>query len=75
MDAPDKAGNGIQLRDMETGVVMVLDSDKASYERLTWTEKGDGLAVLKGTEDKRYADKVYSAVGFTGFGAGASRSG
>jgi len=71
MDAPDKAGNGIQLRDMETGVVMVLDSDKASYERLTWTEKGDGLAVLKGTEDKRYADKVYSAVGFTGFGAGS----
>ena len=69
IDAPDKAGNGIQFRDMETGVVSVLDSDKAVYERLTWTEKGDGLAVLKGTEDKRYADKVYAAVGFNGFGA------
>jgi dipeptidyl aminopeptidase/acylaminoacyl peptidase len=70
IDAPDKAGNGVQLRDMETGVVSVLDSDKASYERLTWTREGDGLAVLKGTEDKRYTDKVYAVVGFTGFGAG-----
>jgi dipeptidyl aminopeptidase/acylaminoacyl peptidase len=70
IDAPDKAGNGVQLRDMETGVVSVLDSDKASYERLTWTREGDGLAVLKGTEDKRYTDKVYAVIGFTGFGAG-----
>ena len=70
IDAPDKAGNGVQLRDMETGVVSVLDSDKASYERLTWTRDGDGLAVLKGTEDKRFTDKVYAVVGFTGFGAG-----
>ena len=72
IDAPDKAGNGVQLRDMDTGVVSVLDSDKASYERLTWTRDGDGLAVLKGTEDKRYTDKVYAVVGFTGFGAGAA---
>src|SRR5512137_269907 len=70
IDAPDKAGNGVQLRDMETGVVSVLDSDKASYERLAWTRDGDGLAVLKGTEDKRYTDKVYAVIGFTGFGAG-----
>ena len=45
-----------------------LDSgDKASYERPTWTEKGDGLAALKGVETKGYADKLYSVVGFTGF--------
>ena len=69
IDAPDKAGNGVQLRNMESGVVSVLDSDKASYERLAWTEKGDGLAVVKGTEDKRYADKVYAAIGFWDFGA------
>jgi dipeptidyl aminopeptidase/acylaminoacyl peptidase len=69
IDAPDKAGNGVQLRNMESGVVSVLDSDKASYERLAWTEKGDGLAVVKGTEDKRYTDKVYAAIGFRDFGA------
>ena len=69
IDAPDKAGNGVQLRNMQSGVVSVLDSDKASYERLAWTEKGDGLAVVKGTDDKRYTDKVYAAVGFWDFGA------
>jgi len=70
IDAPEKAGNGVQLRNMEFGVVEVLDSDnKASYERLAWTEKGDGLSVVKASEDKRYADKVYAAIGFRGFGA------
>jgi dipeptidyl aminopeptidase/acylaminoacyl peptidase len=69
IDAPDKAGNGVQLRDMESGVVSVLDSDKASYERLAWTRKGDGLSMLKGSDDKKYSDKVYAAIGFWGFGA------
>ena len=70
IDATDKAGNGVELRNMESGVVSVLDSDKASYERLAWTEKGDGLSVIKGTDDKKYKDKLYAAIGFTGFGAG-----
>ena len=69
IDAPEKAGNGVQLRNMESGVLTVLDSDKASYERLAWTEKGDGLSAVKGTDDKRYKDKIYAALGFTGFGA------
>jgi acetyl esterase/lipase/uncharacterized protein (DUF2147 family) len=68
VDAADKMGNGLELRTMETGAVVALDSGKASYERLAWTEKGDALAVLKGAEDKRYKDKVYAVVGFTGLG-------
>jgi len=73
IDAPEKAGNGVQLRNMESGVALVLDSDKASYERLVWTDKGDGLSVVRGTDDKRYKDKVYAALGFTGFGASAPK--
>jgi len=69
IDAPDKAGNGVQVRDMETGVVQALDSASASYERLSWTEKGDGLSVIRGRDDERYRDKRYAAIGFTGFGA------
>lgn len=68
IDAADKLGNAVVLRNMETGTVQPLDSGKASYQRLSWTEKGDGLAVLKGTEDKRYKDKVYAVVAFTNFG-------
>ncbi|CAN5706727.1 prolyl oligopeptidase family serine peptidase [soil metagenome] len=70
IDAADRIGNGVQLRNMSSGIVSVLDSDSANYERLTWTEKGDGLTVLRGKEDRAYTDKMYAVVGFTGFGSG-----
>jgi len=69
IDAFGQTGNGIELRNMATGVVMSLDNDKANYKSLTWTEKGDGLACLKGKEEKGFEDKFYSVVGFTGFAA------
>jgi dipeptidyl aminopeptidase/acylaminoacyl peptidase len=67
IEAQDKVGNGIQLRNMATGAVTPLDSAKASYTRLTWTEKGDGLAVLRGAEDKNYNEQVYALVAFKNF--------
>ena len=70
IDAQDKVGNGIQLRDMAKGTVAVLDHGEAAYERLVWTEKGDGLVALKGTEDRTLRDKRYAVLGFTGFGSG-----
>ncbi|HEY3380849.1 MAG TPA: prolyl oligopeptidase family serine peptidase [Vicinamibacterales bacterium] len=66
-DAQDQSGNGVTARNLETGVQVLLDGGKAWYERPTWTEKGDGLAALKGTEDKAYKDKLYALVAFTGF--------
>jgi dienelactone hydrolase len=71
IDAQDKVGNGLQLRDMARGTVAVLDSGNASYQRVAWTEKGDGLSVLKGTDDRLLRDKRYAVIGFSGFGAGA----
>lgn len=73
IDATDKVGNGVQLRNMATGTTSSLDTDSANYERLSWTEKGDGLTVLKGKEDRAYTDKMYTIVGFTGFGSGAPK--
>ncbi len=70
IDATDKIGNGVQLRNMTAGTVSSLDTDAANYERLAWTQKGDGLTVLKGKEDRAYIDRVFSIVGFTGFGSG-----
>lgn len=69
IDAQEKGGNGLQLRNMSTGAVESLDSDKAVYTKLTWTEKGDGLAVLKGKEDENFEDKLYSVIGFKNFAA------
>ncbi|MFQ6070212.1 MAG: prolyl oligopeptidase family serine peptidase [Candidatus Aminicenantales bacterium] len=69
VDAQGKSGNGVYVRNMETGVILPLDTDEAVYSRLTWTKKGGGLAVLKGKEDKKYEDKLYSVVGFYDFSA------
>jgi len=71
VDAEEMSGNGIQLRNMQTGVVASLDNDKAVYKRLTWTEEGDGLSVLKGKEDEDYEDKLYSLIGYTNFSKGS----
>ena len=67
VDAKEMSGNGIQLRNMQTGVVLSLENDKTVYQRLNWTEKGEALAVLKGKEDENYEDKLFSVVGFTNF--------
>jgi dienelactone hydrolase len=69
VDAKDQSGNGVQLRNMATAALLPLDSGKATYKGLSWTEKGDGLAVLKGVEDKAYQDKLYSVLGFRDFTA------
>jgi len=64
VDAQGQSGNGLQIRDMESGVIRTLDSGKAVYKQVSWTEKGDGLAVLKGTEDEEYENKRFSVLGF-----------
>ena len=63
IDAAEKTGNGLQLREMSTGSLTPVDSAKASYKSISWTEKGDGLAVLKGTDDKTLEEKPYRVLG------------
>jgi dipeptidyl aminopeptidase/acylaminoacyl peptidase len=67
IDAQDQSGNGVLIRNMTTGVILSLDTDKAFYKRLTWIEKGNALAVLKGVKDENYEDKLYSVIGFKDF--------
>ena len=71
IDAQDKAGNGVQLRDMQHGSVVPLDSGGASFEKLSWNENGDGLAFVRGVENREYRDKLYSVVGVTAFDSSA----
>ncbi len=68
VDARGKAGNGIQLRDMETGVIQVLESDEARYSQLAWAEDAPALIALKEVADDHYENPLYSVVGWTGFG-------
>ena len=57
---------------MTTGTLQSLDSGRPSTRDLTWTEKGDGLATVRGVDDKGFEDKLYSVVAFKGFGDGAT---
>jgi dipeptidyl aminopeptidase/acylaminoacyl peptidase len=70
IDTRDRAGNGVQLRDMTTAALVQLDSAKASYTALAWTDKGDALTVLKGVDDLKHEGKLYSVLGFKGFSSG-----
>ena len=72
IDARDKAGNGVLLRNMATGTLESLDHAEAVYKGLSWTEKGDGLATVRGVDDKGFEDKLYSVVAFKGFGSGGA---
>src|SRR5262249_57831096 len=71
IDTQGQTGNGIQLRNMKTAALHQLDAAKATYQGMNWTEKGDGLVVLRGIEDKGFKGKLYSVLGFTGFDAAA----
>lgn len=71
IDAVDQAGNGVQARDMVSGVITPLDTDKAFYERLAFTEDGDALVVLKGHDEiTAWKDRMFAVTGWTGVNGG-----
>ncbi len=73
IDAADQAGNGLQIRDMSAGTITSLETDKAFYERMAWTQEGDAISMLKGTDDRAYRERLFSVMGFTGFGSGTPK--
>lgn len=62
VDAQDKNGNGLLLQNLKSGEVQALDSGRFWYKNLRWDEKGQALSVLRGQEDKKFEDKIYSLV-------------
>jgi dipeptidyl aminopeptidase/acylaminoacyl peptidase len=65
IDARDQLGNGVQLRELSTGVVRALDGEKALYRRLTWADSGDALAVLRSVADSTLRDTLSTVLGWT----------
>ena len=60
IDAADQIGNGIQIRDMQTGAITPLETSTSFYERMAWAEEGDALALLKGKDDRQYRERLFS---------------
>ena len=63
VDAALKDSNGLFVLDLRNGRVNALDNDAKNYNRLTWSEDGTALAVLKGldVEKMRERDNVLLA--------------
>lgn len=64
IDQRDQVGNGVQLRELSTGVVRALDAGKFSYRRLAWADTGDALAVLRTRADSATKDTLTTVLGW-----------
>jgi|YNPBryunderm2012_1023409.scaffolds.fasta_scaffold00043_28 dipeptidyl aminopeptidase/acylaminoacyl peptidase len=64
IEAQDRTGNGLMLQNLKNGQLKTLDSGRFWYKHLKWDEKGQALVGLKGTEDQKYEDKLYSLLAF-----------
>lgn len=73
IDAREMAGNGVQLRELRSGAMQVVDGGKALYRRLAWSDTAHALAFLKGTADSAGTDTTWSAIGMAGVGSAAPR--
>lgn len=63
VDSEGQSGNGVQIRNLKTDVVRILDSGDARYKRLNWATDKDALVFLKGEKDKGYEELLYSVIG------------
>lgn len=74
VDARAQVGNGLHVRDMQTGRDHALDVDRAFYRGLTWADRSsDRLAVLKGVADTVRADTLYTLLWYAGISRRAPR--
>ncbi|MDQ8144695.1 MAG: prolyl oligopeptidase family serine peptidase [Gemmatimonadota bacterium] len=64
VDQRDQLGNGVQLRELSTGVVRALDGAKAQYRRLAWADTGDALAVIRSVADSAARDTASTILGW-----------
>jgi dipeptidyl aminopeptidase/acylaminoacyl peptidase len=65
INAEDRAGNGVQLFDSQTGNLRALDSAASLYRGLAWRKDSSDLAVLKSESNSKYDNPLYLALAWT----------
>lgn len=63
IDANLQNGNGVFIRDMQSGMTYALDNDKATYSKINWNKEGTAFALLKSKKEKNYKNPVYTLIG------------
>ncbi|MFO8173469.1 MAG: prolyl oligopeptidase family serine peptidase [Longimicrobiales bacterium] len=66
VDAEERAGNGVYLMALESGVVQPLNTGLHLYEGLTWKEEAGDLAVLRGTKPEGMEQRENVLLAFPG---------
>ncbi len=64
VDATVKDGNGLFVFDTRSGRITTLDNDAKSYNRLTWSDDGTALAVLKGADVEKMRERANVLVAY-----------
>jgi len=67
--AEGRVGNGIQLFDVATGALKVLDSGDAVFSNLVWRKDAADLAALRSRRDKAYEGDSQTVLAWTNLGA------
>jgi dienelactone hydrolase len=68
INAEDKTGNGVQIFDVHTGSVRVLDTSASVYSGLSWRKKSADLAVLRSKNDDHRDGPTQVALAWTNLG-------
>lgn len=69
IDARDQLGNGVQLRELSTGIVKAIDAGKSVFRRLAWSDTALAFAYLRGTADSAGTDTTWAASGVAHVGS------
>jgi dipeptidyl aminopeptidase/acylaminoacyl peptidase len=64
VDAAAKDSNGLFVLDLRNGRTNTLDNDAKNYNRLTWSEDGAALAVLKGVDIDKMRERNNVLIAF-----------
>ena len=64
VDAAVKDSNGLFVLDLRNGRVNSLDNDAKSYNRLTWSDDGAAVAVLKGVDVDKMRERSNVLIAF-----------
>ncbi len=69
VDAAGMDGNGLYLVELATGARRGLDNAAERYARLTWSEDGRAIAVLRGDTPEGKVERANAVLAFTGMDA------
>jgi dipeptidyl aminopeptidase/acylaminoacyl peptidase len=72
VDASVKDANGLFVLDLKNGRINTLDGDARLYNRLTWSDDGAALAVLKGLDVDKMRERDNLLIAFPNVQAATS---